>query len=325
MKKLLFSVSLLSLGYSFGQEIAVSKWQMHRGQATINGLNIPSHGAAMAYQYMSVPAENDQGWADARVDAAGNIYFTEPSKIGYEGGYCLRSLDFTYFQTFVTLPSNTQVSDFKVAFNRVDDGARAYVFNSSNPNGAFITGGDIILGSNPVTANLASLVKVGETNRVVIVQFDDCPVENNLVNAQIVVNGQRIAAKNPAGPPPSDKDNDGIPDSKDNCPLNANADQKDSDCDGVGDACDYCPGSNDKIDNNKDGKPDCYNLPDYKDIDPSWKCEGGNDQKVKMCHVPPGNPNNPQTICVPYKSALKHMQEHGDFLGGCDTSNCGGN
>lgn len=38
--------------------------------------------------------------------------------------------------------------------------------------------------------------------------------------------------------PINDKDNDGIVDSKDNCPSTSNPDQKDTDGDGVGDACD---------------------------------------------------------------------------------------
>jgi RHS repeat-associated protein len=42
-------------------------------------------------------------------------------------------------------------------------------------------------------------------------------------------------------PPPGDTDRDGVPDSRDNCPTVANADQKDSDGDGGGDACE-CAG-----------------------------------------------------------------------------------
>lgn len=39
-------------------------------------------------------------------------------------------------------------------------------------------------------------------------------------------------------PPPPDRDHDGVPDFKDNCPDIANPDQADSDHNGVGDACD---------------------------------------------------------------------------------------
>ena len=46
----------------------------------------------------------------------------------------------------------------------------------------------------------------------------------------------------PAPPPPPDKDNDGIPDFRDNCPTDYNPDQKDSDHNGKGDVCDAdCP------------------------------------------------------------------------------------
>ncbi len=41
---------------------------------------------------------------------------------------------------------------------------------------------------------------------------------------------------------PSDVDNDGVPDSEDNCPLNCNTQQLDADNDGTGDVCDGSPG-----------------------------------------------------------------------------------
>ena len=44
----------------------------------------------------------------------------------------------------------------------------------------------------------------------------------------------------------TDNDQDGIPDSVDNCPFVSNPEQEDSDGDGAGDACDPCP--NDPLD-----------------------------------------------------------------------------
>jgi N-acetylneuraminic acid mutarotase len=52
---------------------------------------------------------------------------------------------------------------------------------------------------------------------------------------------QTSAANDAFTPSPPDADHDGIPDSTDNCPLIANADQADRDHDGVGDACDPTP------------------------------------------------------------------------------------
>lgn len=62
---------------------------------------------------------------------------------------------------------------------------------------------------------------------------------------------------------PLDSDGDGVPDSIDNCPHVANADQKDSDHDGVGDACDNCPlvANPDQKDSNGDGIGDACTPP----------------------------------------------------------------
>jgi hypothetical protein len=41
-------------------------------------------------------------------------------------------------------------------------------------------------------------------------------------------------------------------------------------------------------------------------------------KKVTICHVPPGNPDNPQTLRVGRKAAAAHLRRHaGDHLGRC--------
>lgn len=49
--------------------------------------------------------------------------------------------------------------------------------------------------------------------------------------------------------------------------------------------------------------------------DPSF---AGNNSKVTICHIPPGNPDNPQTITVS-ESALGAHLAHGDSIGECQS------
>ncbi|MFO7966353.1 MAG: thrombospondin type 3 repeat-containing protein [Archaeoglobaceae archaeon] len=67
-----------------------------------------------------------------------------------------------------------------------------------------------------------------------------------------------------------DDDNDGIPDSSDNCPYTSNTDQADGDGDGVGDACDNCiaVSNADQTDEDRDGDGDaCDNCPSTANSD----------------------------------------------------------
>lgn len=40
--------------------------------------------------------------------------------------------------------------------------------------------------------------------------------------------------------------------------------------------------------------------------------------KVTICHFPPGNPDNAHTIVVAAPSVPAHLELHGDTLGECD-------
>jgi uncharacterized repeat protein (TIGR01451 family) len=170
-------------------------WQMHSGYGITTLLKqAPTHGDAALYSYKQVPRQDDPGWGAPPLDNAGNITYSVPSDL--PGGSCYKQADFTYFQTFVEIPAGATVDQFEVRFEKVDDGARAYVYNSKYPDGEYIPNTDIVFGGDPKTADLSSLVVPGETNRVVIVQVDDCPVENNLRNAQLYVNGA-VTNENP--------------------------------------------------------------------------------------------------------------------------------
>lgn len=46
---------------------------------------------------------------------------------------------------------------------------------------------------------------------------------------------------------------------------------------------------------------------------------GNNLNKVLICHIPQGNPNNPQTLCVAFNAVEAHLA-HGDYLGPCTGS-----
>ncbi|HKQ98570.1 MAG TPA: thrombospondin type 3 repeat-containing protein [Candidatus Polarisedimenticolia bacterium] len=81
------------------------------------------------------------------------------------------------------------------------------------------------------------------------------------------------AGAHEAAEPEPCKDDDGIPDDKDNCPCADNASQKDVDFDGVGDACDRCRAlpNPDQHDRDRDGLgdpcDDCPNAADPKQED----------------------------------------------------------
>tara|TARA_R110001592_G_scaffold178278_3_gene419000 strand:+ start:774 stop:3533 length:2760 start_codon:yes stop_codon:yes gene_type:complete len=170
----------------FSQGVTISPWKMNKGGGAIS-FSLNNHGNPAAYTQANIPGASDPNWVAAPVNASGEINYSVNSILTK----CLQQLDFTYFETYINIPTNYNVSSLNVAFTAADDGARAYIFNSSHPNGAFI--GEISLGGSPTSQNYASLSVAGEINRLVIVQFDDCPSGNNLTGAKVKVNGNVVA------------------------------------------------------------------------------------------------------------------------------------
>ena len=187
------ALALLFFGSTFAQ--TVSPWKMHNGkgvmqlQGSDGSIQQRKPGDPSGYKYLTIPASGDAGWKAAKVDSKGNINFTPVSIVKD----CYKQIDFTYFETYVDVPANMKIDKFVVTFGKADDGARAYVFNSKHPKGAYAEGKDILINGAPVTGDLRNFVVAGERNRIVIAQFDICPPGNNLTGANIVVNGKEIA------------------------------------------------------------------------------------------------------------------------------------
>jgi len=47
---------------------------------------------------------------------------------------------------------------------------------------------------------------------------------------------------------------------------------------------------------------------------------GRNGNKVEICHIPLGNPENAHTICINPNATDEHFELHGDFCGPCETN-----
>jgi len=166
-------------------------WQLHHGQGAgifTPGPDDPSveeilneltggrqavHGDPGGFQYADIPPANDADWQAAPIDEDGDLCWRLDRAVLTSS---FTSLDFTYFQASLFVEDAN--IPFILRFYQVDDGARAYVFNSAHPDGEYIVGGDARLYAQIAETDLSPLFVAGEENRVVIVQFDDSQTEN---------------------------------------------------------------------------------------------------------------------------------------------------
>lgn len=186
---LLLSVvsGLLHAGTASASTLSRSPWQQFGTAVIVDPCPASFHGDTALYNCApAVPDANDPGWGPA--PDPDTINFHSVSRLNS----CLTGADFNFFQTFVNVPLDVNVTSFTVTFSDTDDGARATIFNSVYPSGLVVPDSFVFLGGTQTTGNLAQFLASGEINRVVVTQVDDCPVGNNLGSAAIVLNGEAV-------------------------------------------------------------------------------------------------------------------------------------
>ncbi len=84
--------------------------------------------------------------------------------------------------------------------------------------------------------------------------------------------------------------------------------------------------SSDSKNNKKSSSYGNWNWWSWNDEDNDHDDDDNDDDdgmKVYLCHVPPGNPNNPQTLRISINAVEAHLRNHpGDKLGSCDQQGC---
>ena len=173
-------------------QVEVGNWEMHRGNEGIvkfRTSNTDERKKAFEIGKKNLPGEKASGWSQAKTSPDGTVDFSEKSVLTQ----CGEQLDFTYFQTMVFVPTNENLSHLTLSYDEGDDGARIYFFNSKYPNGSFSETSDLI-GNQKAhrEVDLKDQIVKGEHNRIVIVQYDQCPVLNKVRGVRIKANGKEI-------------------------------------------------------------------------------------------------------------------------------------
>jgi hypothetical protein len=172
---------------------STTPWQSHRVMGPICfGRTFSTHGDPAMYAFAQIPGETDPGWSSV---TAPTVEFAETSSLCGRSCTCLNGGEFTYFQTFFTVPDSYRVDSMNVTVGSVDDGVRITVFNSRYPSGVVDAGSYAYLGGGSTT-DLARYIAPGR-NRIVLTHLDDCCSHRSVGGVRVVINGANLATCQP--------------------------------------------------------------------------------------------------------------------------------
>ncbi len=176
-------------------------WEMHYGEGIVEwGFESPQHGDPIEYDYATIPSADDPGWGPAPDPEVVN--FQIPSTVCGVCD-CLTGGDFTYFRTYVDIPADTWLTEFRIVTSGVDDGIRVSIYNSQYPDGLVVPGSYVFLNGEG-TADLQDYVVRGEVNTILITHVDDCCRHSQLLTAQVVLSGAVVSTPPATAPPVAD-------------------------------------------------------------------------------------------------------------------------
>jgi len=180
---------LVCINLSVAQE-QISAWEIHYGNDGL--IEFPTQTDAQrkeAFGKATIPEKSDPRWELAKTQKDGTVNYPD---LGENVKKCAQQLDFTYFQTFVKIPKNADLQSFTVSYDKADDGARIYFFNSKYPKGHYNEASDLIRNaSNYKKVDLKDQLVKGEDNRIVIVQYNQC-TKNSIMGIRVEVNSREI-------------------------------------------------------------------------------------------------------------------------------------
>ncbi len=199
-----------------GNEDAILEF--YNGGASSQGFTGPDYGMSFNENALTLIDEDDGGTGSFGNEPSPStiLFFLNGDPIlnvpaGFDTG-------FSFFYTSTKYDGSVSVYDGPDGtgnlLNSVSFSATGY--GTGDPNGDYSNWAEV---SVPFSGTAHSIVFSGVADQI---GFDD--ITFGSVNAGII-----------------DNDEDGIADSEDNCPFNANPGQEDTDGDGVGDVCDNCP------------------------------------------------------------------------------------
>ncbi len=174
-------------------------WEMHHGEGVVEwGFETAQHGDPIEYTYATIPSPDDPGWGAAPDPEVINYQQIPSTLCGVCN--CRYGGDFTYFRTYVDIPPDAWLADFRISTSGIDDGIRVSIYNSQYPDGLVVPGSFVYRGGSG-TADLKDYVVSGEVNTVLITHVDDCCYHSFLLTAEVVLSGL-VVPPGPATAPP---------------------------------------------------------------------------------------------------------------------------